>query len=247
MPALSNPPRVDQLVPTFVSDVDMEALYLAPRPIPDRRPYVILGMIASVDGATWIDHESGALGNASDRRALRAVRACGDVIIVGAGTAIAEGYGMSSVDGQRIGIASNTGRLDYETELFSSGAGFVLAPRSAPIPDGIDVVRAGDSYLDVAAAVAALPDVLGDISIVVAEGGPTFNGSLLDANLFDEVCVTTSPTLIGGSSHRIIHDASQTFRRLVLAHLLADSDGYLFARWIRRHDGDTAASRAVRR
>lgn len=233
MTTRSHPPNVDQLLPKFEPNVDMEALYRVPRRRPPHRPYVILGMIASVDGATWVDHGSAALGNSTDRRALRAVRASGDVIIVGSGTAVAEGYGMSSVEGQRIGVATNTGLLDFDTELFASGVGFVLAPRSTPIPDGIDVVRAGESTLDVAEAIGSLRDVIGEISVVIAEGGPTLNGSLLDADLFDEVCVTTSPHLVGGASHRIIHGANQTFTRLDLAHLLADGAGYLFARWVR--------------
>ena len=57
----------------------------------DGRPWVMVTMIASVDGSTVVDGRSGGLGNATDSAALSATRAAADVLLVGAGTVRAEG------------------------------------------------------------------------------------------------------------------------------------------------------------
>ncbi len=38
---------------------------------------------------------------------------------------------------------------------------------------------------------------------MLCEGGPTLNGQLLSAGLVDEICLTLSPVLVGGSGPRI--------------------------------------------
>ena len=48
-----------------------------------------------------------------------------DVIVVGAGTVRDEGYGAPRKAGQRIGVVTRSGRLDYGSDLFSSA---VLGP-----------------------------------------------------------------------------------------------------------------------
>ena len=78
-----------------------------------------------------------------------ALRSLADVIVVGAGTARGEGYGPPSKPGQRIGVVTNSGRVDLTTALFASGAGFLIAPVTAPIDESAcDVLRAGDERVD---------------------------------------------------------------------------------------------------
>lgn len=234
-------PRIDQVLPDGRTEVELAPLYEVDRSVPPDRPYVIVGMIASLDGATAIEGRSTQLGNTTDHGVLMALRRAADVIIVGSATVSAENYGPSSVEGQRIGVCTISADLDYDSDLFRSGCGFVIAPRSASVPDSVDVVRAGTDEVDFAEAIPALRDLLGPIRTVVAEGGPTINGALLNDGVVDEVCVTTAPTLVGGRSHRIVvgHEHLQSMR---LAHLLVDSDGYLFARWVRAEAGLPADS-----
>ena len=85
-------------------------------------------MIASLDGAVVVDGTSGGLGNANDRQVLLTMRDLADVIVVGAATARGEGYGPPRKRGQRIGVITNSGSVDLSTSLFTSGAGFVIAP-----------------------------------------------------------------------------------------------------------------------
>ena len=94
-----------------------------------------------------------------------------------------------------------------------------------------EVITEGTADLDLAAALRTLRREHG-ASVVVCEGGPTLNGALLAADLVDEVCLTVSPTLVGGPSDRISFGPDHT-RALTLAHLL-EEDGMVFARYLRR-------------
>lgn len=225
--------RIDRLAPVPASDVDLASCYRVERPTPRDRPWVMVGMIQSIDGAIEVDGTSGGLGNVTDRRVLHTLREIADVILVGAHSVAVEGYGPPRKPGQRIGVVTNSGRLDYGSDLFARGAGFVITHESATVPAGIDTVRAGTSRLDVAAALARLGSLI-DASIAICEGGPSLNASLLAAGLVDELCITTAPLLIGGSSPRIVGRGPAVTERFTLAHLLIDTDGYQFHRWLGR-------------
>jgi 5-amino-6-(5-phosphoribosylamino)uracil reductase len=183
-------------------------------------------MVASLDGTTVVDHRSEGLSSAVDKELLSTLRSIADLIIVGAGTVRAEGYGPPRKPGQRIGVVSHSGNVDASLPLFASGAGFLIVPEDAP-PQRVDTVRAGIGALDLPAAVAQL-----DADFVQAEGGPGLNGSLLDADLIDELNLTISPQLAGGDGPRLTSHAAAVSRRLELAHVLED-DGFLFTRYVR--------------
>ncbi|MCU1501114.1 MAG: hypothetical protein JWM12_468 [Ilumatobacteraceae bacterium] len=183
-------------------------------------------MVASIDGTTVIDHRSSGLSSAVDREVLSTLRDLADVIIVGAGTVRAEGYGPPKKAGKRIWVVSHSGRVDPAMPLFASGAGFLIVPEDAPeLPIG--TVRAGVGDLDLAGAIAQL-----DADFVHAEGGPGLNGSLLDADLIDELNLTISPQLAGGDGPRVTAHGEPVTRRMRLAHVLED-DGFLFTRYVR--------------
>ena len=84
-----------QLLPRPANEVDPLDVYLgADRTPPGGRPWVMVNMIASADGAVTVDGVSGGLGSPADRAVFRAVRACADWILVGAATVRAERYGL---------------------------------------------------------------------------------------------------------------------------------------------------------
>ena len=207
--------------------------YLVARPRPATRPWLGVCMIASIDGATAVAGRSGGLANPTDREVLLTIRTAADVVLVGAGTAAGEGYGAPRQPGLRIGVVSNSGRVDATRELFTSGAGFLVAPESAPVPDGVEVLRVGDQLVDLGAAVARLHEVVPGVQFVSAEGGPQLNAALLDADLVDELSVTTSPRVVGGPSRRLATGAAEVDRRYTLAHLLLDGEHFVFSRWVR--------------
>jgi riboflavin biosynthesis pyrimidine reductase len=213
----------------------LDRLYGTPRPTRGRRPWVGLCMIASLDGSTARNGISGGLGNDGDRAVFSALRRAADAILVGAATARAEQYRAPRREGQRIGVVTSTGSVDRSTDLFPSGAGFLVMPDDGPpAPDGIDVVRAGVGRVDVALAVRRLGDVMDAPTFVQVEGGPRLNGALVDADCVDELNLSFAPMLVGGDGSRLVAGAAETDRRFGLAHVIADDDGYLFTRWVRR-------------
>jgi riboflavin biosynthesis pyrimidine reductase len=228
-------PALRRVLPAPSAEISVAEAYAAERPAPAGRPWVGLTMIASLDGAVVVDGASGGLGNPNDRDVLLTMRDLADVIVVGAGTARGEGYGPPRKPGQRIGVVTNSGKVDVSTPLFTSGAGFVIAPESAAI-DGsrCDVLRAGTDTVDLGRAIAALPTIVGAARHVQAEGGPTLNGSLLAADLVDELDLTVSPRMVGGAGPRLTSHAPDADARFVLAHLLVDDESFVFSRWLRR-------------
>ena len=122
------------------------------------------------------------------------------MIIVGAGTVRDEGYGVPRKPGQRIGVVSRSGRLDYAGELFSSGAGFVISSETGAtdVPAGIDVIRVGADDVDLAGVLGALAGLVGTADFVQVEGGAALNGAFFEADLIDEINLTTSPAAFGG-------------------------------------------------
>ena len=244
-----------QLLPHPLDAVDPEAVHAeASRPAPPGRPWVLLNMVASVDGATAVDGVSGGLGGDADRRVFRSLRAAADVILVAAGTVRAEGYGPPRTSpeqqavrverGQtpfpRIVVVSRSLDLDPGAPVFAAAPEPVLVltgedadpDRRAALAEVAEVRAAGGEGVDPVAALRLLAE-LGH-GTVLCEGGPTLNGALLDADLVDEVDLTVSPQLVGGDALRLVAGARPTTRRLALAHLWHDGDDdLLFARYVR--------------
>jgi riboflavin biosynthesis pyrimidine reductase len=216
-----------RLLPHPADDIDPAEAYASQDRAPhDGRPWVMLNMIESLDGATAVAGRSGALGGPGDRAVFSAVRALADVVLVGAGTVRSEHYGAPKKVGQRIGVVTASADLDWTWPLFTSGAGFVVTTEDGPeVP--VPTVRAGRGAIDLGAALGAI-----DADVVLCEGGPSLNGSMAAAGLLDEVCVTVAPTIVGGATHRFA-GGNDLAVALELVHLLED-DGYLFCRYLVR-------------
>ncbi|HUG00192.1 MAG TPA: dihydrofolate reductase family protein [Ilumatobacter sp.] len=221
---------------------DLHAWYGVPRPTRHDRPWTALNMITSIDGSVAVDGTSGGLGNATDRRVLGALRSAASMILVGAGTAAGEGYGPPRKAGQRIAVVTNSGRLDANSQLFASGAGFAVTHADALVPEGIEVLRAGRDAVDLELALHQLTAMVPVNGWIVVEGGPSLNGALLASDLIDEFNLTTAPFMVGGDGKRATSGAPEMTRSFELAHQLIDSDRYLFSRWVRRDRGDRRPS-----
>ena len=243
-----------QLLPT-PAEIDPAAEHAAARrPTPTDRPWVLVNMVASTDGATAIDGVSGGLGGPADKTVFSAIRAVADVILVAAGTARAEAYGPPrtpperraerALRGQRpyprLALVSRSLDLDETAELFTAAPERPIvftvtgapAHRRAALDPVADVVALGDGGVDLAGALAHLHRL--GAGVVLAEGGPGLNGQLVAADLVDELNLSLAPLLAGGSSPRLAHgDAPAQPTPLALAHLW-DQDGLLFARYVRR-------------
>lgn len=242
-----------QLLPTDAEVDPVEAYLAAHRPRPSGRPWLTVGMVASLDGATAVDDTSGALGGDADRDVFRAVRAVADVVLVAAGTVRAEGYGPvrrsaevmqararagRRAEPARLAIVTSSLDLDVDAPFFTDGPPpivFTVADadpeRRARLAGVAELRNAGEGRVDLDEALRLLAD---DADVVVCEGGPSLNGALVDADLVDEWCLTIAPVVAGGDSRRLVHGASAaTVPRPATLESLLVADHTLCGRWVR--------------
>lgn len=231
--AMTAPP-LTRLLPAPAGETSVREAYAAARTPHVGRPWIGLCMVASLDGSIAVEGASGKLGNANDLDVLLTLRSIADMILVGAGTVRGEGYGPPRKEGQRIGVVTNSGSVDLDRDLFASGAGFVITNERAEVDEGrVQVLRSGRDDVDLAGAIGRLHEIDAAVTYVQAEGGAALNGSLLDHDLVDELDLTTSPHLVGGSGPRVTTGATEALRRFEPAHVLVDTDGFVFGRWLR--------------
>lgn len=185
-----------------------------PRDPRGRRPWVGMCMVSSIDGSTVVNGNSLPLSGPADREVLLALRRHADTVLVGAGTVRDEGYGKPSKVGQRVAVVTRSGRIDTSTELFTSGAGYLVTPTST-------------GEIDLFAAVAAAQG-----PYIQLEGGAKLNAAMVDADLVDEINLTISPNVTGGDAPRLTNGARNLMLRYTLHHVLED-EGFLFLRYVR--------------
>lgn len=236
---------------------DVAALVASPvRPAPLERPWVLVNMIASLDGAIAVDGRSGGLGRPVDRAMLGALRGVADVVLAGAGTVRTEGYGpprpspatraarraRGQVEAPRLAVVSRSLALDPDAALFREAEAppYVVTCAAAPaerrraLEAVAEVLVAGQASVDLAAALRALRHR--GAELVCCEGGPALNGDLLAADLVDEWNLTISPLLVGGGPAGRAADGPTALAEPLEAELawVLEGDGLLFGRWLRR-------------
>ena len=216
---------------------------------------VRVNFVASIDGAATDHGLSGGLSGQADKRVFGLLRRLCDVILVGAGTVRAEGYGAMRLDQASarlrrqngladqpvFAIVSGTLGLDPDSTVFSNApvkAIVVTVGASSPVKKKAlsrvaDVVVCGDERLDVSLMLDAF--ARRGLRQVLCEGGPTLFGTLLDADRVDELCLTISPLIEAGDAHRIVVGTLEKARRMSLHHVLV-SDGTLMLRYLRAPD-----------
>jgi len=236
-----------------VAGTDLASLYEVERQIPADRPYVIVNMVTSLDGATAVDGVSKALGSPADRAIFRRLRGIADAVLVGAGTMRAEGYGPVRGDaatraarrarGQEtvppVVVVSGSMRFDWASPFFTQAdrCPIILTPSDVdPMVVGqasglAEVITSGIGRVDLRAGLRHLCGR--GIGIVVGEGGPGLNAELFAEGLVDELCLTVAPAVIGGTAPRgvVAGWPGAPRRSLSLAHALED-DGFLFLRYL---------------
>jgi riboflavin-specific deaminase-like protein len=243
-----------QLLPKLLDDVDPDEIYAADERVgPTGRPWVMTNMVATVDGAASIEGVSGGIGGPADAAVFGALRAVPDVILVGAGTVRAEGYGPARTTAERQRrreargqepyphIAVVTGQLDLDlnSSLFTDSPNrpmVVTTSRSSSerrdeVARVADVVVAGDEHVDLARALSTLAGL--GVKVVLCEGGPNLNGQLVAAGLLDEVCVTIAPLLAGSDASRIMHGPTPTQPEHLRLTRILEQDGTLLLRYVR--------------
>lgn len=221
------------------------------------RCWVRGNMIASVDGGATADGKSGALGAAGDRALFHLMREMADVIVVGAATVRVENYsgaqlGLAARQARQqrgqaevppIAVLTRTGNLDHDAKFFhrteatpliltSTAAVRDTAERFGGLAHVLDASGADPESVDPARALELLADR--GLRRVLTEGGPGILGMFTAADLLDELCLTIAPVLVGGDADRIVTGPGHVHLPLTRRHVLADGQGYLYTRYIRR-------------
>ncbi len=229
--------------------VDPLGLYLADSRSERGRPWVVVNMIASIDGVTAVDGGSTALGDDDDKAVFQALRAIPDAVLVGAGTVRAENYSPVRLDEMRRRRRTEAGLSPVPTLAIVSGR-LSLEPSARVFSDadykpllltGTSADPGRLAVLGDAADIAFLPDLtaeailerLSPAEVVLLEGGPSLNGQFAGAGLIDELNLTVSPALFGGDTQRITGGSELDAPLKMRLDRVLMGDRSLFLRYLR--------------
>src|SRR5690349_18314566 len=187
------------------------------------RQCVRLNFVASIDGAATHAGLSGGLSAKADKRVFDILRRLCDVVLVGAGTLRAEGYGAMRLDQASVqwrrangladqpvfAIVSGRLNLDAASTVFTEAPvrAIVVTVEASPharkeaLSRVADVMVCGEAKLD--AKVMLVELAKRGLRQVLCEGGPTLFGTLLAADCVDELCLTVGPLIAAGDAPRI--------------------------------------------
>ena len=213
-------------LPPVLGVTDLPEAYAWPE-----TPTVRANFVASLDGSiVGADGLSGSLGNEADHAVFGVLRHSCDAIVVGAGTARAEGYGPPPA-GAVLVLVSRSGRIPdqlagHPSVVLATGeTGARRARAGVPMEAeriwafGGDEVRAG-----------AVRDrlVAEGRTRILHEGGPELLAAWLAATCVEELCLTSVPRLLGGGPG-LLPDPVGDLR--LRPELLLEAEGTLLGRW----------------
>jgi riboflavin-specific deaminase-like protein len=212
---------------------------------PAERPFVLVNMVASVDGRAQVNGRTAELGEDADLDMLLELRTFADAVLIGSGTLRAEGYARLVGSAERrayrlsLGLSedppavllSRSMDLPWDAGLFAAPAQPVLIYTSSELdpPETaapVTVVRAADPA-------AMLADLRArGVAALVSEGGPTLNSAMLEAGLVDELFVTIAPVITGDpAALRIVEGKGLSAARRVRPVWVLRAQGELFLRY----------------
>ncbi len=220
------------------------------------RCWVRANMIASLDGGATDDGKAGGLAGPGDRALFTHLRQAADVILVGAATVRIENYSGAQMSAAQRQERQNRGQLEvppiavitrsaefaHDAKLFtrSEVPPLILTSRDAAdevrhrlggLAEVIDASGAQSDSVDSAVVLEVLNRR--GLRRVLLEGGPSLLGDFIERELLDELCETIAPILVGGHARRIATGPGTAHVTMRRSHLLADGEGYLYARYVK--------------
>lgn len=215
-------------LPTYDIPAPLERLYGGGLGLEAPRLYA--NFVSSLDGIVAIEGEnnSGTLisgKSEADRFLMGLLRACADSILIGAGTMRAAPKSLWSpsfifpdaaaefaelrrrlgrADDVRLVVLTASGEIDVHHRALEAGALVLTTERGATalghqLPTASRVIALGDGSPVTFAEVIDTMRGEGH-EVILAEGGPTVIGGLLEEGLLEELFLTLSPIFAGRSS-----------------------------------------------
>jgi riboflavin biosynthesis pyrimidine reductase len=241
---------LNHLHPAPVTEVEAAAAYAHP----GNARYLRANMVTSVDGAAVLEGRVGTLSGPADHQLLLLLRSLSDVLLVGAGTLRAEGYGpvraqpeladvrrsLGQLPHPRLAVLSRSLELDLASHAFTDAPERPIvitteladAARIREVGKVADVVVAGDRGVDLPLALELL-DQQG-LPRMLSEGGPQALADLYAADLVDELCWAISPLVVAGHESRLTAGPPLPVPLAVRLESVFERDGFLFLRYLRR-------------
>ena len=227
-----------------LDDHELEKLYRYPA---DPR-WLAVNFVSGTDGAIAVEGRSGSLSTPADRIVYRLGNDLADVVLVGAGTAMAEGFeGLRpderTADRRRrfglapiapVAVVTNGRSLPPDAPVITKAAvptlvfTSSLAPsslRDAWTANGARVFVVGEDAVSAELVVATL--VAEGLGRIDCEGGPRLFGSLIEAGVVDEFRLTVAPFLVAGTAGRAAVGGVVDPAKLELASVLTDGSSVL--------------------
>jgi len=197
----------------------------------DKKPYVILDMVASIDGKI-ITGSGGksvtALSSPVDRQAMKNLTGSCDAVLIGANTLRNTAHAWNPDVKHRL-VMTRSGDLDWKVKFLKEpGATVILQNKSkSKVPKGIDVITEE----------GGLSKLLGQlksrqIDRLLILGGSEINAQFLKADLVDEVFLTISPNITLGSDLPTIAggealNQSELLKFKLISHIAVGNDLFL--------------------
>jgi riboflavin-specific deaminase-like protein len=215
----------------------------------EKRPFVAVNFVETLDGRATIEGRSGPIGSETDTEMLGRLRCRFDAVMIGAGTMRVERYGrLASKEETRrrrkaIGLDPDplmiivSGRLDlpWDAPLFTAGEGrvLILTASEADPPETATPLQLQrhEGAVNLTEALGRLHRDHG-VRALLSEGGPHLHEQLQADGLVDELFLTIAPKLSGGEAPRILEGPLPKVIEMELAWLL-EEEGELFARYRR--------------
>ncbi|MBA3426682.1 MAG: RibD family protein [Rubrobacteraceae bacterium] len=191
---------------------DLEFPLESPRRDPSI-PYIYINMVSSLDGRVTVNGKAGGIGSQIDRETMRILRSKADAVMVGAGSLRAEKISLTSEERRSpeplAVIVAGAGDLPLEENLLDAEKDrtIILVPDFTP-RERSNILSSRGHIIASPANLSGHPDLTKAIKLLkrdfqvntlLVEGGPSLNHSLISDDLADELFLTLSPKLIGGS------------------------------------------------
>jgi len=235
--------------PTDPLDVDqIAALYAYPS-----AGLMRANMVTSLDGAVSANGRTKPIAGPPDKYMFGLLRALADVVVVGAGTVRAEGYGpgreraefahLREAAGQTpaptMTVVTRSGQLDPTSSLFTEAktrtivmtCEMAAADRIDALANVADIEVCGEHDVNLAVAHERLR--ARGLNRILVEGGPQLLGDIVMGGLLDELALSISPLVVGGEAGRIVATPSLILEQMKLRTLL-EADDFLFGLYERQ-------------